>query len=113
MFHPSGWETVSESLRSLSAKTSRLEINDLSGCSTGLNVVAAGDELIGLARGLLHAGAQSLVLACGMCMTEARRNICERFTAFCSKEGPKRKPTKGHVAAAGELSHPYQWAPFI
>src|SRR6266581_515015 len=29
----------------------------LSGCATGLNVVAAGDELLGLIRGLLFAGA--------------------------------------------------------
>ena len=40
-----------------------VELITLSGCSTGLNVVGAGDELIGLARGLLHAGAQSLVLS--------------------------------------------------
>src|SRR5215472_4492014 len=38
------------------------ELITLSGCSTGLNVIAAGDELIGLVRGLLSAGAQSLLL---------------------------------------------------
>jgi len=47
MFSSIRWEIVSESLRSLSAKTSG-ELMTLSGCSTGLNVVAAGDELIGL-----------------------------------------------------------------
>src|SRR5262249_31989458 len=35
----------------------------LSGCSTGLNVIAAGDEVIGLMRGLLYAGARSLLLS--------------------------------------------------
>src|SRR6476469_6092989 len=35
----------------------------LSGCATGLNVVSPGDELMGLVRGLLQAGAQSLVLS--------------------------------------------------
>jgi CHAT domain-containing protein len=34
----------------------------LSGCSTGVNVVAAGDELMGLMRGLLSGGARSLLL---------------------------------------------------
>ncbi len=29
----------------------------LSGCSTGMNVIAPGDELLGLQRGLLYAGA--------------------------------------------------------
>src|SRR5262245_63414635 len=40
-----------------------VELVTLSGCSTGLNVVAKGDELLGLVRGLLHAGARSLVLS--------------------------------------------------
>ena len=39
------------------------ELVVLSGCATGLNVITPGDELIGLVRGLLQAGAQSLVLS--------------------------------------------------
>src|SRR5262249_26075775 len=35
-----------------------VQLLTLSGCSTGLNAVAAGDELLGLIRGLLCAGAQ-------------------------------------------------------
>src|SRR5262249_16910186 len=35
----------------------------LSGCGTGVNVVAAGDELQGLSRGLLAAGARSVVVS--------------------------------------------------
>ena len=38
------------------------ELVTLSGCGTGLNVVVGGDELIGLKRGLLYAGAQGLLL---------------------------------------------------
>src|SRR5262249_2893724 len=33
----------------------------LSGCATGLTTVSAGDELMGLVRGLLQAGARSLL----------------------------------------------------
>src|SRR5260370_3523458 len=36
------------------------ELVTLSGCATGLNVVAGGDELLGLVRGFIYAGAQSL-----------------------------------------------------
>jgi CHAT domain-containing protein len=36
------------------------EMITLSACVTGLNVIAAGDELLGLARGLFRAGAASL-----------------------------------------------------
>src|SRR5207302_11285436 len=35
----------------------------LSGCATGMNFVAAGDELLGLQRGLFYAGASTLLLS--------------------------------------------------
>jgi CHAT domain-containing protein len=35
----------------------------LSGCATGMNFVAAGDELLGLQRGLFCAGATTLLLS--------------------------------------------------
>ena len=35
----------------------------LSGCATGMNFVAAGDELLGLQRGLFYAGATTLLLS--------------------------------------------------
>src|SRR5581483_4571475 len=35
----------------------------LSGCGTALSAVGGGDEQIGLVRGLLHAGARSLMLS--------------------------------------------------
>ena len=39
------------------------ELVTLSGCSTGLNVVVGGDELFGLMRGLLSAGAHSILVS--------------------------------------------------
>ena len=39
------------------------ELVTLSGCGTGMNVVIGGDELIGLVRGLLYAGAQTLMVS--------------------------------------------------
>src|SRR5207245_2941039 len=38
------------------------ELVTLSGCGTGLNVVVGGDELLGLVRGLLYAGALSVLV---------------------------------------------------
>src|SRR5207249_8562822 len=34
----------------------------LSGCSTGFNAIVDGDELLGLVRGLLYAGARTVLL---------------------------------------------------
>jgi len=44
----------------------------LSGCATGMNVVAEGDELLGLQRGLFCAGASTLLLSLWMFTTKRR-----------------------------------------
>src|SRR5450756_2216936 len=38
------------------------ELVTLSGCGTGLNMVVGGDDLLGLVRGLLYAGAQGVLV---------------------------------------------------
>jgi CHAT domain-containing protein len=91
-----------------------VELITLSGCATGLNVVAAGDELIGLARGLLHAGAQSLVLSL---WDVHDKSTAEYMHAFYRHLGEGCTKPAALRAAMLELRnrypHPYQWAPFI
>ena len=91
-----------------------VELITLSGCSTGLNVVAAGDELIGLARGLLHAGAQSLVLSL---WDVHDTSTAEFMTAFYRRLGNGESKAEALRSAMLELRasypHCYQWAPFI
>lgn len=90
------------------------ELITLSGCSTGLNVVAAGDELIGLARGLLHAGAQSLILSL---WDVHDKSTAEYMTILYRSLGEGKSKAAAMQAAMLELRsrypHPYQWAPFI
>ena len=90
------------------------ELITLSGCSTGLNVVAAGDELIGLARGLLHAGAESLVLSL---WDVHDKSTAEYMTILYRFLGEGKSKPAAMQAAMIELRsrypHPYQWAPFI
>jgi CHAT domain-containing protein len=91
-----------------------VELITLSGCSTGLNVVAAGDELIGLARGLLHAGAQSLILSLWDVHDKSTAEFMSAFYGFLQQGKSKAAALQ---AAMLELRlsypHPYQWAPFI
>jgi CHAT domain-containing protein/lipopolysaccharide biosynthesis regulator YciM len=91
-----------------------VELITLSGCSTGLNVVAAGDELIGLARGLLHAGAQSLILSL---WDVHDKSTAEFMTAFYRLVGKGQSKAEALRAAMLQLRatypHCYQWAPFI
>jgi CHAT domain-containing protein len=90
------------------------ELVTLSGCATGLNVVSAGDELLGLARGLLYAGAQSLFLTL---WDVHDRSTSEFMTSFYRRLAQDPDRATAWQSAARELRekypHPYYWAPFF
>lgn len=91
-----------------------VELITLSGCSTGLNVVAAGDELIGLARGLLHAGAQSLVLSLWDIHDKSTSEFMQTFYRLLQQGRSKAAALQTAVIQLrSTYPHPYQWAPFI
>ena len=85
----------------------------LSGCSTGLSEVVGGDELLGLTRGLLHAGARAVLLSLWDVQDQS---TAEYMTTFY------RRLAEGQTAAEASRSalrslrskydHPYYWAPF-
>jgi CHAT domain-containing protein/Flp pilus assembly protein TadD len=86
----------------------------LSGCATGLNVIAAGDELLGLIRGTLYAGARSLMLS----LWEVNdRSTAEFMSSFYRRLGQSKNNAAVLGEAAKELRerypHPYYWAPFV
>jgi len=89
------------------------ELIALSGCATGLNLVAAGDELVALIRGLLGGGAQCLLLTL---WDVNDRSTTEFMTKFYGHL--KDRKTKGDALGAAmrevrrHFKHPYYWAPF-
>ena len=89
------------------------ELVVLSGCATGLNVVTPGDELIGLVRGLLQAGAQSLVLSLWDVHDESTKDF---MIAFYTRLQQGQSKAKAMQAAMLDLRqkhpHPYHWGPF-
>ncbi len=89
------------------------ELITLSGCATGLNVVTAGDELLGLVRGLLYAGAQSVLLTL---WNVHDRSTSEFMTAFYQRMKNGESKASAMQQAMFELRdrfpHPYYWAPF-
>ncbi|HVM91327.1 MAG TPA: CHAT domain-containing protein [Terriglobales bacterium] len=89
------------------------ELVVLSGCATGLNVVTPGDELIGLARGLLQAGAESLVLSLWDVHDESTKDF---MIAFYTRLQQGQSKAAAMRAAMIELReghpHPFHWAPF-
>jgi CHAT domain-containing protein len=90
------------------------EIVVLSGCATGLNVVSPGDELIGLVRGFLQAGAQSLLLSLWDVQDASTRDF---MLAFYRRLRPGVSRAVALQQAMQELRsaypHPYYWAPFV
>jgi CHAT domain-containing protein len=86
----------------------------LSGCGTGLNVVTAGDELRGLVRGLLGAGARSLLATLWDVYDESTAEFMTRF--YTALHSGLNKATAVRAAILGlrlTYPHPYYWAPFI
>ncbi|MGE0885465.1 MAG: CHAT domain-containing protein [Blastocatellales bacterium] len=86
----------------------------LSGCSTGASRIYAGDEIMGLARGFLSAGAASLVVSLWTVNDPATAKL---MTAFYQKLRAGLSIRAALRAAALEIKaqyeHPYYWAPFV
>ena len=90
------------------------ELVTLSGCGTGLNVVVGGDELLGLVRGLLYAGAHGVLVTLW--------DVNDQSTADFMKIFYQRLQTNPDKAAAVQHAtaeirkvypHPFYWAPFV
>jgi len=91
-----------------------VELLTLSGCATGLNVVAEGDELLGLIRGALYAGAGALLLtlwevndrSTTTFMTSFYRQLPTAFSKAAALAQAAREVREQHP-------HPFHWAPFV
>ena len=91
-----------------------VELVVLSGCATGLNVVTPGDELIGLVRGLLQAGAQSLVLSLWDVDDDSTQEFMVEFYTELQRGHPKAEATQtASLRVRERRPHPYHWAPFL
>ncbi|MBV9081068.1 MAG: CHAT domain-containing protein [Acidobacteriaceae bacterium] len=85
----------------------------LSGCVTGLNAIDAGDELVGLTRGLLYAGARSLLLSLWDVDDRSTAEFMKQFYSKLQAGCRKADALRGAMLQVRErYSHPYYWAPF-
>jgi CHAT domain-containing protein len=90
------------------------ELVALSGCGTGLNVVVGGDELVGLSRGLLYAGAQGVLLTLWDVNDQSTAEFMKLFYARL-KTDPHKARAMGYAMAEirKAFPHPFYWAPFV
>ncbi|HEX8368240.1 MAG TPA: CHAT domain-containing protein [Pyrinomonadaceae bacterium] len=104
-----GWVTV----RDICAQRLNAELVTLSACETGLNEIFAGDEILGLARGFLTAGARSLVLSLWTVNDEATTELMREF--YTQLEAGKETSKALQIAQRSFIrrnAHPYFWSPF-
>jgi len=91
----------------------RAELVTLSGCSTGRNALVGGDELLGLLRGLLYAGAQAVLVTLWDVNDRSTADFMRIFYQCLSAGATKAAALQ---QAAREIRalypHPYYWAPF-
>ena len=86
----------------------------LSGCATGMNFVSAGDELLGLQRGLFCAGATSLLLSLWDVHDESTSALMQSFYKNYIQTGDMPGALQAAMKYLREQNpHPYFWAPFV
>lgn len=90
------------------------ELVTLSACHTGVNKVFPGDELHGLMRGFLHAGAPSLVASLWATSDASTAELMKEMYGQIRAGASKRAALRAaQIAIKDEYGHPYYWAPFI
>jgi CHAT domain-containing protein len=92
----------------------------LSACQTGRSLVGGGDELLGLMRALLYAGAASLLLSLwpveDHSSAELMEHVYQRLADGQSKRAALREAQLcllNESSARAPYAHPYYWAPFF
>jgi CHAT domain-containing protein len=89
------------------------ELVTLSACVSGLNVIASGDEVLGLARGLFSAGARSLLVSLWDVPDESTAEFMKVFYDHYLPASNKAEALRDAVKAVRErYPHPVHWAPF-
>jgi CHAT domain-containing protein len=86
----------------------------LSGCATGMNFVADGDELLGLQRGLFCAGAASLLLSLWDVHDLSTAELMQSFYKGYMESGNMAVSLQSAMKLLRQKNpHPYFWAPFV
>ncbi len=105
-----GWLTAADVLQLDLSGT----LVTLSACESARNEVFAGDELIGLTRAFLGAGAATLVSSLWLVQDETTPELMKVWYEHLSKgTGRAAALRNAQLALKEEYPHPYFWAPFV
>lgn len=84
----------------------------LSACETGLGKVASGDDVVGLTRGFLFAGASSVVASLWKVDDRATAGLMEKFYEFAERQDLREALRNAQLGVKQALPHPFYWAAF-
>jgi CHAT domain-containing protein len=84
----------------------------LSACETGLGKVANGDDVVGLTRGFLYAGSNSIVSSLWKVDDQATGDLMAGFYNALKKTGKREALRKAQLSSQKKYPHPYYWASF-
>jgi len=105
-----GWLTAADVLR-LDLEGALVT---LSACESGRNEVFAGDELIGLTRAFLGAGAATLVASLWLVQDQTTARLMEEWYEHLRKGvGRAAALRNAQLALKERYPHPYYWGPFV
>ena len=92
----------------------RASLVTLSACQTGRNVLSGGDELLGLMRALLSAGASSLLLSLWRVADDSTLHWMHDFYAALKAGHTKSAAVQAaNLQSLNSHAHPFFWAPFV
>ncbi|MDQ4076498.1 MAG: CHAT domain-containing protein [Chloroflexota bacterium] len=100
------------------ADVMQLKLDDalvtLSACESGRSHVIMGDEVIGLPRAFLGAGAATLVVSLWLVQDETTaRLMADLYDRLCHQIPPATALRAAQRALKEQSPHPYYWAPFL
>jgi CHAT domain-containing protein len=85
----------------------------LSACESGRSQVLAGDEVIGLTRAVLGAGAATLVVSLWLVQDETTAALMSMWYEQARQIGRAAALRNAQLELKAKYPHPYYWAPFV
>lgn len=105
-----GWLTAADVMQ-LDLKDSLVT---LSACESGRGTVLQGDEVIGLPRAFLGAGAAAVVVSLWLVQDETTATLMtDWYRQLRARKGPAAALRAAQRELRERYSHPYYWAPFV
>jgi CHAT domain-containing protein len=89
-----------------------VDLVTLSACETGLGKVANGDDVIGLTRGFLYAGARSIVASLWEVDDAATAHLMESFYRNLQNNDKREALRLAQIETRQQFHEPWYWAAF-